>query len=117
MTFIMKIQTMKRVKKQAPKKSEDRDYDQERQTAIARGETGGGSASGDATRHRARRLKEKQVGRKLKTDEHVDHSTPLKSGGSNQVANLKIKKKKKNLSEGGSMGDKAGKAKGGTMSA
>ena len=40
-----------------------RDYEQERKTAIKRGETGIGSKSGDAQRHRARRIVEKRVGK------------------------------------------------------
>jgi len=96
--------------------AKERDYKQERKTAIARGETGVGSNSGDAKRHRARRKKQKQVGRKLSPEEHVDHETPVKSGGGNNVSNLRIVKKKRNLSEGGKMGNKAGKAAGGRKS-
>ncbi len=42
----------------------NRDYKTERKTAKKRGETGVGSKSGDATRHRARRLLEKELGKK-----------------------------------------------------
>ncbi|MGL4353203.1 MAG: HNH endonuclease signature motif containing protein [Aeromonas popoffii] len=91
----------------------ERDYKQERKTAIARGETGCGSKSGDATRHRARRKVEKRVGRKLATDEHVDHKKPLKSGGSNNSANLRVRPASKNQSDGGKSGDTKGKAAGG----
>lgn len=97
-----------------PKK--DRDYKQERKTAIARGETGVGSNSGDAKRHRARRKKQKELGRKLTSDETVDHKTPIKSGGGNSSSNLRIVKKKRNLSHGGKIGNKAGKAAGGKKS-
>lgn len=93
--------------------SKERDYKQERKTAIARGETGVGSDSGDATRHRARRKKQKQIGRKLSPEETVDHKTPLKSGGSNSNGNLRILKKSRNLSHGGKIGNKEGKAAGG----
>lgn len=87
-----------------------RDYARERELAIRRGETGVGSKSGDATRHRARLLKEKQLGRELGADEVVDHATPLKDGGSNKLQNLKIKRLKPNASHGGRIGNK--KAKG-----
>ncbi|MGL5016417.1 MAG: HNH endonuclease signature motif containing protein [Bacteroidales bacterium] len=93
-----------------------RDYKRERKLAIKRGETGVGSKSGDATRHRARRKVENRVGRKLSPDEHVDHKKPLKSGGSNAPDNLAIKPSSKNLSHGGKIGNKAGKAKGGKKS-
>jgi 5-methylcytosine-specific restriction endonuclease McrA len=90
-----------------------RDYKQERNTAKKRGETGVGSKSGDAKRHRARRLKEKQLGRKLRSDEHVDHKTPVKSGGSNSTSNLRVRSRKLNTSSGGKIGNRKGKAAGG----
>lgn len=90
-----------------------RDYAQERKTAIARGETGKGSNSGDARRHRARRAKEKQLGRKLSPNEHVDHKKPIKSGGSDSTSNLAVRPASSNTSHGGSIGNKAGKAAGG----
>lgn len=90
-----------------------RDYKQERKTAIARGETGCGSNSGDAKRHRARRKVEKRMGRKLDTDEHVDHKKPIKSGGGNGSANLRVRPASKNQSDGGKSGDTKGKAAGG----
>lgn len=90
----------------------ERDYQQERKTAKARGETGVGSKSKDATRHRARRIVEKRVGRKLKPTEHVDHKTPLKNGGSNHSSNLAIRPAHSNTSAGGKMGSSAGKAAG-----
>lgn len=93
-----------------------RDYKQERKTAIARGETGVGSNSGDAKRHRARRKKQKEVGRKLSPEETVDHKTPIKSGGGNNSSNLRIVKKTRNLSDGGKIGCKKGKAAGGRKS-
>lgn len=97
-----------------PKKN--RDYKQERKTAIARGETGVGSDSGDATRHRARRKVQKKLKRKLSPDEHVDHATPIKEGGGNGESNLRVRKKLKNSSDGGKIGNKAGKAAGGRKS-
>ena len=85
-----------------------RDYKQERKTAKKRGETGVGSKSKDATRHRARLKKEKQLGRKLSTDEHVDH----KNGMSNSTSNLRVRSAKANTSAGGKKGNKEGKANG-----
>lgn len=88
-----------------------RDYKRERQLAIRRGETGVGSKSGDATRHRARRKKEKQLGRKLSPNEVVDHKTPLKSGGSNGNGNLRVASLSSNASHGGKIGNRKGKGK------
>lgn len=90
-----------------------RDYAQERRTAKARGETGVGSKSGDATRHRARRLVEKRRGSKLPTSVHVEHRKPLKSGGSNHSSNLTTRPASANMSDGGKMGNRQGKARGG----
>ena len=90
-----------------------RDYKQERKTAIKRKETSVGSKSGDATRHRARRKLEKD-GRVSKGDgKHVDHKTPLKSGGSNSKSNLRVKSASSNSSAGGKIGNRKGKASGG----
>lgn len=90
-----------------------RDYKQERVTAKRRGETGVGSNSSDAKRHRARRKVEKRIGRKLKPTEHVDHKKPVKSGGSNGSKNLRVVDAKTNTSAGGKMGNRKGKAAGG----
>ncbi|MGL5014498.1 MAG: hypothetical protein ACRC6V_09450 [Bacteroidales bacterium] len=90
-----------------------RNYKQERKTAIARGETGVGSKSGDATRHRARRKKEKEIGRKLDPSEHVDHKNRLKSGGSNHSSNLRIRSGSSNMADGGKVGSRKGKSAGG----
>lgn len=91
----------------------NRDYKQERLTAIARKETGVGSSSKDATRHRARRLVEKKLGHKLPPSKHVDHKKPLEKGGTNSLANLRVRDAHSNTSEGGKMGSRAGKANGG----
>lgn len=96
--------------------SKVRDYKRERELAIKRGETGCGSNSGDAKRHRARRVKEKQLGKKLPTSVHVHHKKAVKSGGSNASSNLAVTPASKNLSDGGKIGNKAGKAKGGRKS-
>lgn len=90
-----------------------RDYKQERKTAIARGETGVGSKSGDATRHRARRALEKKLGKKIPSHIDVDHKRSLKSGGSNSTSNLRLRSKSANRSAGGKSGNRAGKAAGG----
>lgn len=89
-----------------------RDYSQERKTAIKRGETSVGSDSKDAIRHRARRAVEKKIGKKLPPTKHVDHKVPLKSGGSNELANLRVRDQHTNTSEGGKMGSRKGKASG-----
>lgn len=86
-----------------------RDYDHERKLATKRGETGSGSSSGDATRHRARRKLSKKVGRKLSPDEHVDHVKTLKSGGGNGLSNLRIRSAKSNKLAGASIGGKGRK--------
>jgi hypothetical protein len=88
-----------------------RDLKQERKTAIARGETGVGSKSKDATRHRARRAYEKKHG-DLPSNVDVDHKRTLNSGGSNSVSNLRARSQKSNRAEGGKSGNKAGKAAG-----
>lgn len=82
-----------------------RDYKRERELAIRRGETGNGSSSGDATRHRARRKVQKKLGRKLKPDEVVDHVNPVKNGGSNNESNLRVRKLKPNAAHGGRIGN------------
>lgn len=89
-----------------------RNYKQEKKTAKARGETGVGSNSGDAVRHRARRKKEKELGRKLRSDEHVEHKKKVKDGGSNHSSNLSVKPASANQSDGGKSGSSAGKAAG-----
>ena len=88
-----------------------RDLAQERRTAIARKETGVGSKSKDATRHRARRAYEKANG-DLPSNVDVDHKKTLNSGGSNSVSNLRARSAKSNRSAGGKSGDRKGKAAG-----
>lgn len=93
-----------------------RDYKRERELAIKRGETGCGSKSGDAKRHRARRKVEKKLGRKLSPNEHVHHKKKVKDGGSNDSSNLAVTPASKNLSDGGKSGNRKGKAAGGRKS-
>jgi len=92
-----------------------RDYKQERKTAKSRGETGVGSSSSDAIRHRARRAVEKKLGRSLGSDVQVDHKTPLKDSKSkaNDLSNLRVRSVHSNESAGGKSGSKVGKARGG----
>lgn len=82
-----------------------RDYKRERELAIKRGETASSSNpnpnAGDNVRHKARRLKEKQLGRKLPTSVHVDHKKRIKEGGSNELSNLRVVPASKNLAGGG----------------
>lgn len=85
---------------------EDRDYKHEYALAKKRGENGTGHNSGDAKRKRARRAKEKLIGRKLRPDEHVDHKKPIKKGGGNAPDNLAIKPASINLANGGKLGHK-----------
>ena len=91
-----------------------RDYKQESKTAKKRGETGSGSKSGDATRHRARRKVIKADG-PIPAGVEVDHKKPLKSGGSNGKSNLRKRAASANKSAGGKSGNKAGKAAGGKI--
>lgn len=86
-----------------------RNYRQERRTAKRRGETGVGSRSGDATRHRARRKKL----RGKRSTKDVDHRNPLKRGGSNARSNLRLRPRGSNRAAGGRSGSRAGKAAGG----
>lgn len=88
-----------------------RDYQRERELAIRRGETGVGSKSGDAQRHRARRKVEKTLGRKLGPEEVVDHKTRVKDGGSNDSSNLRVRSLKSNAADGGRAGNSAEKGK------
>ncbi len=87
-----------------------RNYARERELAIRRGETGVGSKSGDATRHRARRKVQKKLGRTLSPTEVVDHINPVKDGGGNGHSNLRVRQLKSNAAHGGRIGNR--KAKG-----
>lgn len=89
-------------------KRKKRDYKQERKTAIARGETGVGSSSGDAQRHRARRIVEKEVG-DLPANKVVDHKKRVRDGGSNARSNLRVRDLSSNAADGGRVGNRKGK--------
>ena len=86
-----------------------RNYKQERRTAIARGETGVGSNSGDAKRHRDRRAHEKKNG-KISKGKELDHPKGKASGPTRVIS------KSANRADGGRRGNKAGKAAGGRKS-
>ena len=90
-----------------------RDYKQERRTAIKRGETGVGSKSSDAKRHRARRAAIKAGIIKKGSKSTVDHKKPISKGGSNSTSNLRARSFSKNSQDGGKMGNRKGKAAGG----
>lgn len=96
-------------------KKRKRDYKREYELQKQRGESGTGSDSGNAKRKRARRAKEKELGRKLGTDEVVDHKKPLKSGGSNSSSNTRVTSRKKNASHGGKIGNRKNKGKRGSQ--
>ena len=78
-----------------------RDYKQEMKTAKARGETGAGSKSGDATRHRARRAFIAKNGAAAAKGKDIDHKKILKSGGSNATSNQRAVSVKTNRSRNG----------------
>lgn len=92
------------------KRKKGRDYKRERELAIRRGETGVGSKSGDAQRHRARRIVENDVG-DLPSDQVVDHKHRVKDGGSNDRSNLRVRSLSSNAADGGRVGDRKSKGK------
>lgn len=87
----------------------NRDYKREYQLQKRRGESGTGSDSGNAKRHRARRKYESENG-KLPSNKELDHKKPLKDGGSNSESNTRVRDKSANRSHGGKIGNS--KAKG-----
>ena len=78
-----------------------RNYKQERVTAKSRGETGIGSKSGDATRHRARREVINKLGKAAVRGKDVDHKKHLSSGGTNSIKNLRVRSVSANRSDNG----------------
>jgi hypothetical protein len=69
-----------------------------------------------AARNKARREAERQ-GRVKKNDgKDVGHKNNLKSGGSTNITNTRVETVKANRTEGGQIGDKKGKARGGRNS-
>lgn len=83
-------------------KKRNRDYKREYELQKKRGEAGTGSNSGNAKRKRDRRAMEKKLGRKLGTNEEVDHRKPISHGGragvKGDTSNLRILKRKENRS-------------------
>jgi hypothetical protein len=61
-----------------------RDYDTEYKTAKGRGEVGTGGDSGNAKRHKARRIMLKKG--MVKKGQDVDHKKPISKGGGNSGA-------------------------------
>ena len=92
-----------------------RNYKAERASAKRRKETGVGSKSVDAKRHRARRIVKKS--RSVSSNKDVGHKKPVKSGGSNKRSNLKVQSRRSNRSHGGKIGNRAGKSRGGKLGA
>lgn len=79
--------------------SYQRNYSQETKTAKARGETGVGSSSGDAVRHRARRKAIKAGLIKAGSKLDIDHKRPLVKGGAETaLSNLRAVPASKNRS-------------------
>lgn len=76
-----------------------RDYKQENKTAKSRGETGNGSGSGDAMRHKARRVVIKKLGKAAVAGKDVDHKTKLKDGGGNSAGNLRVRGRRANRAD------------------
>lgn len=93
------------------KKKGGRNYARERELAIRRGETGVGSKSGDAQRHRARRKVEKRLGKDLPSDQVVDHIKRVRDGGGNEDGNLRVRSLSSNAADGGRVGDASKKGK------
>lgn len=88
-----------------------RDYRQERKTAKRRGETGVGSKSGDAARHRARRRALKKTKNKSGVQgKDLHHTQPLARGGAN--SRTRFISRRSNRSHGGRIGSRSGKAAG-----
>jgi 5-methylcytosine-specific restriction endonuclease McrA len=73
-----------------------RDYSREYDTQKQRGESGTGSASGNAKRHKLRRLALKQ--KRVSKGQDVDHVTPLSKGGANTMGNARSTTPSKNRS-------------------
>ena len=74
----------------------DRNYEQEYASQKKRGESGTGSDSGSAKRHRLRRVLLKK--KKVKPGQDVDHIKPLSKGGANTPSNGRATSPSKNRS-------------------
>lgn len=64
-----------------------RDYKREYELQKKRGESGSGSDSGNAKRHRLRRVALKKG--MVKPGQDLDHKKPLSMGGSNSIKNAR----------------------------
>lgn len=73
-----------------------RNYAQEYDTQKQRGESGTGSTSGNAKRHKLRRLALKH--KRTTKGQDVDHVTPLSKGGANTLSNARSTTPSKNRS-------------------
>lgn len=91
------------IKKNAkPRTVRDREYDASPARKKAR-----------AARNKARRAAMREGKVKKGDGKDVDHKRPLARGGSTAKSNTRVVSSRKNRSEGGRMGDRAGKARGG----
>lgn len=73
-----------------------RDYDREYELQKKRGDSGSGSDSGNAKRHKLRR-KALKLGM-VKSGQDLDHKVPLSKGGSNTLANARAQSPSENRS-------------------
>lgn len=73
-----------------------RDYPREYDTQKQRGESGTGSTSGNAKRHKLRRLALKH--KRVAKGQDVDHVKPLSKGGANTLDNARPASPSKNRS-------------------
>ena len=73
-----------------------RDYKREYELQKKRGDSGSGSDSGNAKRHRLRR-KALKLGM-VKPGQDVDHKVPLSKGGSNSIKNARAASPSENRS-------------------
>jgi 5-methylcytosine-specific restriction endonuclease McrA len=74
----------------------ERDYKREYELQKQRGDSGSGSDSGNAKRHRLRR-KALKLGM-VKSGQDLDHKKPLSKGGSNTLKNARASSPSKNRS-------------------
>jgi hypothetical protein len=89
-------------------KNYKRDYKQEQKTARKRGDT-----KRRALRNKARRAAIKAGKAKKGDGKDIGHKRPLSKGGSGSLKNTKVQSREINRQEGGRIGSKAGKARGG----
>lgn len=75
-----------------PQRPEDRDYKKE----YARDHASPTQKKDRAARNGARRTMRKKLGDAAIAGKDIDHKTPLKSGGTNALSNLRVMSVKKN---------------------